>query len=79
MALKSALITATVLLAATLPVSVPAMSGTPVGVAVGPVEVTYDRTNDLEFNLHTTCFSDPCPIFELVVGLPGEGGYRIGL
>lgn len=79
MALKTVLITTIVLLAATLPVSVPAMIGTPVGIAIGPVEITYDRVNDLEFDLHTACFSDRCPIFELVVGLPGEGGYRIGL
>jgi hypothetical protein len=79
MVTKGLIIACLALAGATAPITLPIAMGTPVSVAIGPVSVTYENHEPLEFDMDVACFSERCPLFEFSVGQAGSEAYRLSV
>tara|TARA_R110000868_G_scaffold107263_4_gene293438 strand:+ start:59444 stop:59683 length:240 start_codon:yes stop_codon:yes gene_type:complete len=79
MIVKPILISVALAALASTPIAVPMAAGIPVAVAIGPIAITYDRTNSLDLNLDVACMSSECPVIELRYGASGQETLKIGL
>jgi hypothetical protein len=73
------LIGCAVVTAASLPFSVPAVSGQPVQLAVGAVVLEFDRNAWIDIDLEPVCLVKTCPLAEIRVGRDERPVYRIDL
>ncbi len=48
-----------------LPVTVPVVAGTPVTLAIGALEISYDRQAGLDLDFKANCLLDTCPIAQV--------------
>ena len=48
-----------------LPVTLPVVAGTPVTLAVGALEISYDRRAGLDVDFKANCLLDTCPLAEV--------------
>ena len=48
-----------------LPVTLPVIAGTPVTLAVGALEISYDRQVGLDLDFQANCLLETCPMAEV--------------
>ncbi|WP_300540980.1 hypothetical protein [Maricaulis sp.] len=64
---------------ASLPVTVPVISGTPVTVTVGGIALEIDRRNGVDIDLDPVCFVQTCPLAQLRIGADDAPVYLTGV
>lgn len=55
------------------------LSGTPVTLAVGPMEINFDTRHQLTVEIEPACYRTPCPLAELRFGADTDPVYRLTL
>ncbi len=68
MVVKSMIIASVLATISAVPVAVPAMTGTPVNVALGPFEATFNRHLQIDFGVRGECIARDCSFMELAFG-----------
>ena len=72
MVAKTLMVASAVCAMAGLPVALPAVSGIPVTLSLGPVDVTFDRDKWIDLDLDPDCFIETCPIAQISFGDTAE-------
>jgi hypothetical protein len=72
MVMKSVAIGTALMLALSTPVTLPVMQGKALTLAIGPVALSYQRDDGVDFGLEGRCLTDQCPFFVLRVEEPSS-------
>lgn len=68
MVVKSAIIAGTLATISAVPLAVPAFTGTPVELAIGPFEARFEQHLRVDFGVRGECLARDCTFMELGIG-----------
>lgn len=68
MVVKSIVVASVLATVSAAPVAVPAMTGTPVNLALGPFEATFKRHLEIDIGVRGECIARDCSFMELAFG-----------